>query len=307
MTMTTISNGLGGYQFSSVDPGGTYVVTLSKNALSPGTAGISTVDVVAVQRQFLGLGTPLSGCRLTAADVNGDLAINTVDVIAIQRFFLGLQTGIANVGKYQFNPTSRNYPAVVTDQTDQNYETLVIGDVVAGFVHRPEGQPQSQSIELDTGEIAPTVAMLSLPNAVVDASVKTFVSAVKTSTIDPNNKLIGFQGDFSFDERAVGFQNEPVQKAGLTGGDWNVSGNVLPGIGPIRTLRISAFSNDFVPLAGEGTLFELRMKKVGEATQAIQLLWTAPPNFIFIDTELNTQKPGYAGSGSIILNALGTR
>jgi hypothetical protein len=302
--MTTVTNGLGTYQFSSVDPGGTYVVTLSKNALSPGTAGVSTVDVVAVQRQFLGLGTPLSECRLTAADVNDDTAINTVDVIAVQRFFLGLQTGIANVGKYQFNPTSRNYPEVVTDQTDQNYQALVIGDVVAGFVHRPDGSPHSLlGNELNTGEIPPTVAALSLPNAVVDASVKTFVSAVKTSTIDPNNKLIGFQGDFSFDERAVGFQNEPVQKAGLTGGDWNVSGNVLPGIGPIRTLRISAFSNDFVPLAGEGTLFELRMKKVGEATQAIQLLWTAPPNFIFIDTELNTQKPGYTGSGSVILNS----
>src|SRR6185503_16169214 len=126
-----------------------------------------------------------------AADVNGDTAVNTVDVVAIQRFFLGLQTGIANVGKYQFNPTSRNYPEIVTNQTDQNYEALVIGDVVAGFVHRPEGPPQSQlGSELNTGEIPPTVAVLSLPNAVVDASVKTFVGAVKTSTIDPNDNLI---------------------------------------------------------------------------------------------------------------------
>ena len=49
--------------------------------------------------------------------------------------FLILPTGIANVGKYQFNPASRSYPGIVTDQTGQNYDTLVFGDVVTPFVH----------------------------------------------------------------------------------------------------------------------------------------------------------------------------
>jgi len=53
------------------------------------------VDVIATQRHFLNLGTPLSGCRLTAADVNGINGVDTIDVIAIQRFFLGFSTGIA--------------------------------------------------------------------------------------------------------------------------------------------------------------------------------------------------------------------
>ena len=80
-----------------------------------------------------------------------------------------------------------------------------------------------------------------------------------------------------------------MQKAGLTGRNWNVSGNVLPGAGPIRTLRISAYSNDFTPLSGSGTLFELRMSRVSKAAQGTQLLWAAPPdNFIFIDADLMT-------------------
>ena len=70
---------------------------------------------------------------LTAGDVNGDTAINTLDVIAIQRFVLGLSTGIANTGKYQFNPASRSYPGVVTNQTGQNFDTLILGDVVSPF------------------------------------------------------------------------------------------------------------------------------------------------------------------------------
>src|SRR6185295_17894191 len=78
---STVSDGSGNYTLSALTPGGTYTVTPTKAALAPASAGISTVDVVAVQRQFLGLGTPLAGCRLTAADVNSDTSINTVDVI----------------------------------------------------------------------------------------------------------------------------------------------------------------------------------------------------------------------------------
>lgn len=110
-------------------------MTPTKSDLSAGAADINTIDVVATQRHFLVIGTPLSGCRFTAADVNADSSVNTVDVVAIQRFFLILSTGTANVGKYQFSPANRSYQAVVTDQNAQNYDSLVFGDVAPGFVH----------------------------------------------------------------------------------------------------------------------------------------------------------------------------
>jgi hypothetical protein len=132
---STTSDGSGNYSFSSLPGGGSYTVTPSKAALPPGSTGINTVDVIAIQRHFLNIGTPLSGCRLVAADVNGINGVNTVDVVATQRFFLSLSTGIANCGKYQFNPTVRTYSGIVTDQTGQNYDALVFGDVATGFVH----------------------------------------------------------------------------------------------------------------------------------------------------------------------------
>ena len=134
---STSSDGSGNYVLSSIPSGGNYTVTPAMPALAPGSPGIDTVDVIAIQRHFLNLGTHLSGCRLTAADVNGDTTIDTIDVIATQRFFLGLSTGIGNTGNYQFNPVSRNYPGVVTNQTGQNYDALIFGDVAFGFVYRP--------------------------------------------------------------------------------------------------------------------------------------------------------------------------
>ena len=79
------------------------------------------------------------------------------------------------------------------------------------------------------GEVPATVAAVALPEVAVDQSKSNFIAAVRTTAIDAKNKLVGFQGDFTFDERVVTFQSEPVQKAGITGGNWNVSGNVLPG------------------------------------------------------------------------------
>ncbi len=138
---STTTNASGNYSFISLTSGGNYTVTPTKASLAPASAGINTVDVVAVQRHFLNI-TPIPpGCGLTAADVNGSATIDTSDVIAIQRFSLGLTTGIANVGKYQFTPVNRSYPGVSNDQTAQNYNALVLGDVASAFVHRPVQQP----------------------------------------------------------------------------------------------------------------------------------------------------------------------
>lgn len=132
-TTATVSDAAGTYQFSSLAVGGSYDVTPRKAARVPGSAGINTLDVVATQRHFLVIGTPLSGCQLIAADVDGNTLVNTVDVIAIQRFFLGLSIGIAGTGEYLFTPVSRTYFGIVNDQINQDYDALVFGDVVSPF------------------------------------------------------------------------------------------------------------------------------------------------------------------------------
>jgi hypothetical protein len=268
--------------------------------LAPGSAGISTVDVLAVQRHFLNISLIPAGCRLTAADVNGDNSITTVDVIAIQRFFLGFSTGTANVGKYSFNPASRSYPGVSGNQTNQNYDTLIFGDVAASFVYRPNYLLQNVAKDGEA-ELPASVASVSLPELHVHQSANNLTLPVATTPINEESRLVGFQGDFTFDERVVTFANEPVQKAGLTHGNWNVSGNILSGTGPMRTLRISAYSTDFRPLSGEGTLFELRVKRVNKESQGTLLDWAAPPNqFIFIDVDLNVQPPSQTAAGRVV-------
>jgi hypothetical protein len=177
-----LTNASGNYTFTGLPSGGTYTVTPTKAARVPGSANIDTVDVVATQRHFLNLGTPLTGCRLMAADVNGLGGVDTVDVIAIQRFFLGLSTGIANVGKYKFTPVNRTYTGITTNQTAQNYDTLVFGDTASAFVELPDGSsPTALGDGTITSQVPATVAAVALPEVAVDQSMGNFIATVKTS------------------------------------------------------------------------------------------------------------------------------
>ncbi len=299
---STQSDSSGNYQLSSLTTGGTYIVTPTKPARLPGSqggsGGINTTDVVATQRHFLQFSL-LTGCHLTAADVNADGMVNTVDVAAIQRFFLGLTSGIANVGQYQFTPANRTYPALLGNQSSQNYQALVFGDVAPQFAERPEGESPSGADEATNSNSVAETVTIALPKVSLNSS-KNGGLPVTVSQIDPSRNLVGFQGDFTFDERVLQFETMPVRKAGLTAGNWNVSGNVLSGPGPIRTLRISAYSNDFVPLSGAGALFELRLQAATKVTRSTPLTWAqGPDGFIFIDTDLNSWKPGNARAGQI--------
>jgi len=132
-TWTTTTDSSGFYYIDVLQCSNPFIITPSKATRPPGSTGIDTVDVIAVQRHFLALGTPLTGCRLTAADCAAPHGISTIDVIAIQRFFLEQTTGIGSVGQYSFTPPNRSWSTIFVNQTGQNFDTIVFGDVASPY------------------------------------------------------------------------------------------------------------------------------------------------------------------------------
>ena len=126
----------GNYTLFPLSPGENYTVTPTKAARPPGSAGINTLDAIAVQKHFLG-STLLTGCSLTAANVTPPAAVNTLDVIAIQHFFLCQTVGIGNTGKYQFSPVNHTYRPMVDPSTPRNFAAIIFGDVASPFVSPP--------------------------------------------------------------------------------------------------------------------------------------------------------------------------
>jgi len=127
-TETTVTDSLGNYTFS-VAAGGSYTVTPSKAAFLPGAAGFTTTDVFRLQLYAHSPPPPILTCIYSAADCAAPIGISTGDIIAVQRFFLNFTNGIGHVGEYKFDPLNRSYSSLTRNQTDQDYDSIVLGDV----------------------------------------------------------------------------------------------------------------------------------------------------------------------------------
>ena len=187
---------------------------------------------------------------------------------------------------------------MTTNQTGQNYDAYALGDV-NGDLTIPAGPSDLPTMPMRVA-VPVAVTKVALPN--VDPSLSDFVAAVSTSNIAAGDKLVAFQGDFTFDSTVVTFQSTPVARAGLTAnGNWALAANVL-GTGTIKTLRVSCFALDANSvLSGEGPLFELRMTRVSSKPGAsTQLIWAAAPNnFMFLDDNVQWRAPASTPPGSV--------
>jgi hypothetical protein len=134
----------GAYSFSNLTLGGDYTVTpvLDANYLN----GVSTFDLVLIQRHILGVQPLGSPYKMIAADVNNSRTITTLDVIQLRRLILAIDTELASNTSWRFipasyvfpvptNPWFESFPEVINvndlsgDELNRNFIGVKIGDV----------------------------------------------------------------------------------------------------------------------------------------------------------------------------------
>jgi Dockerin type I domain len=94
INISTNSHTDGTYQFNSLQAGDNYTVTPVKN-VNP-MNGVTTFDLVLIQKHILGT-TPLgSPFKLIAADVNKSGSVTTFDLVQIQQMILNITTSFPN-------------------------------------------------------------------------------------------------------------------------------------------------------------------------------------------------------------------
>ena len=88
----------GEYAFASIPTGSTYEVDGLKD--NDPTNGVSTKDLVRIQKHLLGIETITSPYQLIAADVNNDEGVSAKDLLALRKLILGVYS--------QFNEIDAN-------------------------------------------------------------------------------------------------------------------------------------------------------------------------------------------------------
>jgi hypothetical protein len=141
--MTKATDTQGSFSFAGLTKGSDYTVTaqLDKNHIN----GVSTLDLVLIQKHILGLQAISNPYRQIAADVNNSKSITTLDMILIRKLILNLDTKFAQVPSWKFvdatykfsDPSqalSEAYPEVVNindlaGKVSANFTAIKMGDV----------------------------------------------------------------------------------------------------------------------------------------------------------------------------------
>ncbi|MFT4532869.1 MAG: subtilisin-like proprotein convertase family protein [Saprospiraceae bacterium] len=123
---STTTNSDGTYNITQLPKGSGYSVIAEKN--DDVTNGVSTLDLVMIQRHILGLQTLDSPYKLIAADVNNDGKLKSSDLLTLRKVILGVNTQFPNGQKsWRFVPKN----TIFSDATDPFpfNEEINIGDL----------------------------------------------------------------------------------------------------------------------------------------------------------------------------------
>ncbi|MEO6191066.1 MAG: T9SS type A sorting domain-containing protein [Saprospiraceae bacterium] len=136
------SNHLGVFTFNSVTANTDYTIGVEKNFNS--INGVSTADIVAIQKHILGKQIFNTPFKIIAADVNNSSTITSADISEIRKLLLGVTTEFAKNKSWRFvpkafifvdptNPFPFNeriaYNGISRNEMNSNFIGVKIGDV----------------------------------------------------------------------------------------------------------------------------------------------------------------------------------
>lgn len=143
--LTGIPSGLNGhFVFPSMPLGGTYVVRPEREG--DARNGVTTLDLVKIQKHLLGLETFTTPYQLIAADVNNSSSISAIDIIQLRKLILGFYDVFPSNKSWRFiekghvfpdptNPWASPWPETYSiipfsaNMNDVDFDAVKIGDL----------------------------------------------------------------------------------------------------------------------------------------------------------------------------------
>jgi len=130
INMFDMSNNDGTYLFGGAVPvAGTYTVTPMKD--DDHLNGVSTFDLVLINKHILGIETLDSPYKMIAADANNSKSITTFDIAELRKLILGIYTELPNNTSWRFVDAAYNFPNTQNPFTPAFPESKSVADVQA--------------------------------------------------------------------------------------------------------------------------------------------------------------------------------
>ena len=262
---TTASNG--NYALTNLaadnSPDAQYTVIPSKTG---DVNGITSFDASLVAREAAGIPPPLTSCQLQAGDTSNNGQVTSFDASQIARFVAGTGNS-GGTGTWEFIPTSRTYTDLTSDQTNQHYEAILLGDVSGNWT--PPALRATQALQSPSGGSI----TVSLPDAAQDPGETISIPIIVSQLTQPTG-VFSYDFRLTFNPAVLQLQATPVTQTGTLSDvpGWTITPNADNTNG---ILRVSAFGT--TALSGAGTLLRINFTVVGSPGQTSPLNWTPPP------------------------------
>ena len=196
----------GNYMFPNLTGGTNYTVTPEKD-MNHGN-GISTFDLIIMQKHILGIQLLDSPYKIIAADVNKSQTISTVDIVELRRLILNQITEFTANTSWRFvdsdfvfanpaNPFATEFPEVfslnslTTDESAADFVAVKVGDLNCSA--SPNNMVAALTRNNETMTFGMTTTDLPDDQVMVSFTAKEF------------NDILGYQFALSFDTESLSF------------------------------------------------------------------------------------------------------
>jgi hypothetical protein len=249
----TMSNEEGKFDFINMTTGGAYSVKPEKN--DDHINGVSTLDLVLIQRHILSIDKLNSPYKLIASDANRDGKITAADLVELRKLILGTTTSFSNNKSWRFVDKGYTFQDVKFAQGEafpevyniENLNTDMTTDFIAVKIGDVNGNVKANNL-------SNTVESRSSKNLVLTTDHKSFVageSVVIPVKVETGFDLSGLQFTLNFDSEVLALTG--IDPAGMNINDQNF------GFNKVNEGVITASWNDDTSVAFNAgqTLFNL--------------------------------------------------
>ena len=240
----------GYYAFMNLSAGNDYVVDPAKNGNY--LNGVSTADLVKIQRHLLGREALNSPYKIIAADANKTGTVTAGDISELRKLILGVYAELPNVESWRFVPTSH----VFEDRTNPWFaggfpEVITYSDLQAQMM-------TSDFYALKVGDVTGDASVNGIISTVTrsgeyvtfEAKTRNFTAGEEvelTLSLEEARELSGYQFTLEYDEAVLELKD-------VTGHQANISEN---NFGFIQSGLITTSWNDFGGKELEGDIFSI--------------------------------------------------
>ncbi len=203
----TETDGTGKYKFKGLTLGGNYAIGPHDN--NGPLEGVSTLDLVEIQKHLLGLKKLDSPYKLIAADVDGNGRLTVLDMLELRKLLLGAIPDFTNNMSWRFVDAHFDFPDPYNPFMTAFPEEMIVGELM-------ESMTDVDFIGVKTGDVNNTFTNLTDPEIELNTPTELVITIqeqdfksgeviqvpVRAANFD---ELAGFQFGLSFDKELVDY------------------------------------------------------------------------------------------------------